>query len=866
MRPSIRVSLAALALALGSPARAEVRVVARLDMAVPATEPFLLRATIPVEKGVFPRADGQSPFSVRFPGKPARVVPAQAEVVSRYPTGEADVVEIVARGELDADLKVGARMACAVLYDDALTQDRPADAEPPERVVHLLDPKARGRVLVRTRDVYGNAYAAELAGNPDGVGFGSFRVLKHGRWLEEDRAYATLAPIRTDAEAPLGGPPLPHLMGVHAYWTKTSIDDAVGLCLRVNNGAVSGNRPATALEAPLGIVYWKSLELVVPKGWSVVPEVGDPFLGEPYEEGDRVVVPVVKPYPDGALHMMGPQAQFERRFVLVPTGSERIARARLAFDGLAFPARGGDLWSWSNPSTARYFPQKEPLASVDFFSAGGLRGKAAVRRMHAAQLAELRAGLETGTARGWYVQSKVMGWAHPWFIPDQGGVGGEGIATFEGHWAAQGASKDGVALLALQHRMNVCRQPEATYDAQGDVVGYERWLDANGAIPFDYRTNGGVVIPCFRLPMRWGPPPSQQVLDVVKRGLRPPYDQGNPYEKEGRVPYDGAILSWWPHDDQHLVRYTKNLKALAWLANDSMAKDDLRLSAELFHLMFHEGPHVPAEWSPGVTLEVYATIAAQHPHGGLPMGREHAWGIDAMCAAYALAGDEWRARARPWFDRVEKLMTDASMPSGLLQRVVNERVLGNTKYCVAQTFEALFLVHAMRCMSESVYRDVEPRKVRELGALAQRTADYLFFGPPWQRIPADWQPDPAHPTIFYQGPRQGIAVSLNDDRATSVFSDASQHGPGYLPKDGLGGGVEIITQWPALAYVAEWTEGSAGKGLENKYLERALDCWSSHATYKDLMQAFAEQAGDPSRDNSVNWFGLMARLQNLGVK
>jgi hypothetical protein len=480
--------------------------------------------------------------------------------------------------------------------------------------------------------------------------------------------------------------------------------------------------------------------------------------------------------------------------------------------------------------------------------------------MHASQLAELRAGLESGTARGWYVQSAVMGWAHPWFIPDQGGVGGEGISTFEGYYQAQGASREGVELLALQHRMNVCRQPEATYDAQGDIVGYDRWLDAKGVIPFDYRTNGGVVLPMFRLPMRWGPPPSPQVLEVVKRGLRPPYDKGTPYEKDGALPYDGAILSWWPHDDQHLVRYTKNPKALVWLCNDSMAKDDLRLSAELFHLMFHESPHVPAEWSPGVTLRIYESITAKFPHGGLPMGREHAWGIDAMCAAYSLADDAWRARTRPWFDRVEKLMVDAAMPSGLLQRVVNERWLGNTRYCVAQTFEAFFLVHAMRCMSESVYRGVDDAKVTELGRLGQHTADYLLFGPPWQRIPADWQPDPAHPTIFYQGPRQGIAVSMNDERVTPVFA------ANELPKDGLGGGVEIITLWPALAYVAEWTEGSAGKGLENKYLKRALDCWTPHASYKELAKAFAEQAGDPSRDNSVNWIGLLARLQNLGVR
>src|SRR6185503_19008215 len=97
--------------------------------------------------------------------------------------------------------------------------------------------------------------------------------------------------------------------------------------------------------------------------------------------------------------------------------------------------------------------------------------------------------------------------------------------------------------------------------------------------------------------------------------------------------------------------------------------------------------------------------------------------------------------------------------------------------------------HAMRCMSESVFRGVDDGKVGELGALAQRTLDYLLWGPPWQRIPADWQPDPAHPTIFNQGPRQGIAVSMNDERETPVFSDVARWGEKYMPKDGLGGGV-----------------------------------------------------------------------------
>jgi hypothetical protein len=847
----------------------EARTVARLDLTAPTVSPFVLRACVPIPKGIYPRADGRSPFSIRFPGKTERNVPAQVEIVSRYPTGEADVIEVVARGEFDAEVHAGARVTCALLYRETLPEasdEEPSPAQPAisAAVKSLLDPARRGPIFLRTRDVFGNSYVAELNGNPKGLGFGAVKPLASGRWIARERRSSVLAPV---AGRPSQGPPLPHLMGVQAYFTADAVDDAVMLDLRVHNGLASGNREATPLESPLGIVYWTSLELVLPKGWEAVPDVRDPFFGESYDDGEYRVVPLVKPNASGALHMMGPQAQMERRLALVPSGKLALAHAKLAFEGLAFPISAAELWSWSNPETARYFPQRTALASVDFLKRGALAGKNAARAADTAALTELKAGLESGAARGYYVEAKVMGWAHPWFIKEQGGVGGEGIATVEGHYAAQSGSKDGVAYLSLLHRMNVCRQPEAVYDATGEIVGYERWLGADGKIPFDYRTHGGIVLPCFRLPMQYGAPASDQVREVVKRGLRPAYDQGNPFEKDGAVPSrNDALLAWWPHDDQHLVRYTKNTKALVWLSNDALAKDDLRLSAELFRLMFHESPHVPVDWSPGLTLYLWESVVQKYPHGGLPLGREHAWGIDAMCAAYSLADDAWRARERPWFERVSKLLVQGAQPSGLIQRSLNERFLGHTKYCAAQCFECLFLVHAMRCLNESVFRGVdEPRRVA-LEKLALRTVEYLFFGPPWQRIPSDWQPDPSHPTLFFQGPRQGIAVSMNDERATPVFSDASRWGPNYLPADGLGGGVEIVTIWPALEYGARITEDTAGHGLSNRYLKRALDCWTPHKTAGELLHAFYDQAVDPYADTSVHWIGLAALMQSLGVK
>lgn len=863
-----RVPHVVLALALAAAnALAEARPVARLEVTAPFVSPFVLRAVVPVEPGTIVEPDGPARFALRFPGASEAPVPAQVEIVTRRADGSPDVVEVIARGTLAPEVRAGARVSCTLLYDaDLATRPATGDAADARLSVAasaLVDPTARGRVWLRTRDVYGNVYAAELGTNPAGLGFGAVTTTKDGRWLREERVAAVLVPVENRAGS---GPALPHLMGVHAYWTRNAVDDTLELALRVHNGLTSGARAPLPTETPAGLVYWDALELGVPAGWTLVPEVADPFLGDPYVEHDHVVVPIVKALPGGALHLMGPQAQFERRFRLLPADAPPRARARPWFEGLAFPTPRAELWSWSNPRTARYFPQRSILATVDDVAREGKHGREAVRRTDARRLADLVGALETGTARGWYVTSGVMGWAHPWFLPEQGGVGGEGIATFEGHESAQAASREGVAYVSLLHRMNVCRQPEASYDARGNVVAYHERLDAQGRIPYDVRTNGGIVPPEFRLPMRGGAPPSQQVLDVVARGLRPPYDRGTPYARDGAIPYDGTLLAWWPHDDQHLIRYTKNAKALVWLANDSLAKDDLRLSAETFRLVFHESPHVPADWSPGVTLRVYAGIAERAPHTGLPLGREHAWGIDAMCAAYSLAAPQWRAREKPWFDHVTALFDRAAMPSGLLQRVSNERFLGHVRYHAAQTFEALFLVHAMRCIVESVYRDVDAPRAEVLVSLARRTVDYLFFGPPWQRIPADWQPDPAHPTIFFQGPRQGIAVANADDRVTPVFSDASRFGPNYLPPDGLGGGVEIVTIWPALQYVAEWTQDSAGRGLENRYLRRALDCWTPHASFAELLTAFREQASDPSQDGSAHGSGLAGLLQSLGVR
>ncbi|MBI5362772.1 MAG: hypothetical protein HZA53_06305 [Planctomycetes bacterium] len=859
-----------------------------MALLAPGRSPFLLHGTLPLPDGARIE-DLRGTLFVRSHGPGRALVPAQVEVVSRAPDNDADVVELLALVELAQDEQRGAPVAFEVVlgprvelraYERSAVVDALLRAPADEQLRTSIERDTDREVFrLRAHGLEGRTYSMSLRESPTAPRGRDDREVGSGPYRRVRRLHG--APCNGGGGGSGAGDGVTesirrafvHLMGMHAYVTEQSADDLVRLDLRLHNGMTSGRASQELGERPVGAIYWRDVELVVPKGWTAIPEVKDPSWGEPYDEGPNRVFPIVKPLPEGRMHLMGPQAQFERRLVLAPLDASgeglnaKLAKAELAHEGLAFCQRGDGLWSWWNPDTARYFAARDLLASFDGVRRANLSGKAALRARHEGELRDLVEALSTGTAKGWYVTSGVMGWAHPWFVKEAGGVGGEGIATLEGQAVAYAASAAGYRYLELLHRMNVCRQPEAMYDARGDPVGYHARLDAEGRIPFDFRTNGNVIAPEFKLPCKWGPPASDAVKWVVEHGLRPPYDQGNWYAKDGSVLDSPAnLLAWWPHDDQHMVRYTKNTKALVWLGNDAMAKDDLLLSAELYRLMRHESPHVPVDWSPGVTLAVWEKIVAEHPHQGLWFGREDGWGIDAMCAAYSTATPEWRARNRAWFDRMSKLLLDAAQPSGLLQRMVNERLLDPKKYTVAQTFECFFLMHALRCMNASVYRGVDEARRAELEALLVKGVEYLFFGPPWQRIQNDWQPDPAHPTLYLSGPRQGIAIAPNDDYASPPFSDVKRWGARYLPADGLCGGVEIFHPWQALAYASDATQGSAGKGLENRYLKRALDCWTGHASFATLLADLEQQASDPSQDNSSNWTGLAGRLQALGVR
>ncbi|MAF65732.1 MAG: hypothetical protein CMJ84_08750 [Planctomycetes bacterium] len=855
--PAFSLLLAAL-LAPHAPAPPDGPILARVELGAPSASSFLLRATIPVPAGAL---DGPLvPFGLRRAGREGAATVAQIEVVTRRADGTPEVIEVLAPMALEEEDRVGDRLRFELVA-------RASGAPPARRsdgLDALLDAAQGGRLVLRMSDVYGHRYRCDLLAAVGEGGVGSRRTAADGAYLRRWRVGGVLLPEeRNEGSSSPGGPPLPHMMGVHAYLTRRRNDGVLSLDLRLHNGSSAGRRDPLPGEEPVGTLYWREIELLVPAGWSVLPEVRDPFFGEARAGDGGLIFPLVAAHATKALHMMPPQGQLLRRLVLVAKGDEAAGRRRLAHEGLAFCTHDARAWSWASPTTQAYFPQRDLVGSMDWFRRGSDRGKAALRRAEDVRLVQLLRQLEEGAEGASPGRSPSLGWAHPLFRSQEGAHGGEGIHFIEGHRAIGGASGSSYRLLELHHRMNASRQAEALYDRRGDPVGYGEWADDQGALDFDFRTYGRTVPPEFRQHCRGGPAPREQVLRVLADDLRPPYDRGDGHVQGGKLPTgDDDLVHWMCHDTQHLVRYTKQTKALQWLGNDPLARDDLRLGAELFHLWFHEGasPHPKGR---AITLRHLEALAAAHPHQGLPIHRGHAWGIDAFCAAWAAADDAWRERHRLWIERVADLLVAGANPGGIVIRSDSPPLLKNPRYEGAHAFQSEILLLAVRSLIESVFRGVDPERTAALEDLYLRGSDYLFFGPVFGKLAATWS-NPQDP-VWFHGPRWAFAVARADGYRTPPFSDTGFWGPDYFPEDGFrGDSVETTYGFAILALAADLSP-SEGRGLENRYLRRSLDLWKPQSEWPARLRSLTERFGEESFDNSPNCIGYLGRLQNAGV-
>jgi len=614
-------------------------VVAQLSLAAPASGSFVLHGTLPVPRRLHHPDDELSPFALRGPD--GVLCPAQVETVSRYPRGEdgSDVVEILARVQRPEDVDPGERLD----FEVVLAEHEP-DRHRASSAVRTLMRTPRA-VVLRTEDVFGHPYEADLLRDLRDVD-PEMRILKEGPVARQVRTHETLVP-RVEVPGPLGT--LPHMMGVHAYVTTWSREEFFSIDLRVHNGhdGLSGHDP---LDDPMGMLYFDGLELAVPPGWTVLQAYRTPSLGAPYTEWERTVLPLVAPLAGTKLHVLPPQAQFHRRLVVVREGAEARALELLREEGLAFcregqRADGQPYFSWWNPRTARYWAQNLPLPNLDY-----LENPAESREELRHDFEDLNQALTLGTPGPWPVVSPRLGWAHPFGLNTGGMVSGAEIFFFDGVKTARSASRKGYRTFQMTHRMYCERHRTALYDGDGDAYSLEDWIVQGQNGP--YLPTWIFLVPWLSLgdPYGFGSAPTFQVDAVAAQGRQPAYED--------------ALLDFDWIDTAHLIRYTRSAKVLAWLGNDAIAKDDLRLQAELCRATYSLLPQNDQGFAITTGALFDRRYVDDHPRDGFVIDRGEGWILDTVAAAYALGDGDFRRRTLPWFEDVIDLIADGQSECG----------------------------------------------------------------------------------------------------------------------------------------------------------------------------------------------------------
>jgi len=686
----VLAGLLALALSLPGASAAQTmgqpyeRIAAVLETRVPAQTSFLLRGTVPVPRGLYPQRDGRNPFTILdYDGSPTVT---QIEVVSRYPREEdgADVVELLARVRRDPAAVTNAPAQYSVaLWHQSPPPHGGLDAYP-DAVRNLIeDPDA---IEIATYDCFGNRYVARPFAQDH------FTVLHRGPVQTEVRLYENLVP-----EQPVPGGTLPHLMGVHTYMSFFRNSLAVELDLRFHN-AHDGRDPADPQDDALDKIYFQRLELSIPEDWVLQQDFPDPLFGAEHIANGRRIVQIVGPNPGGGLHVMRWQAQFHRRLIMTLDREGPLAAARSQLDGAgrAFAVRGFDeigreYFSWWNSETARYYPQRALLPLLDHI------GRNALDAEIAGDLSQVAGHLRNGTGTGNYpVSAGQLGWGHPYGVSYGGMTSGLEINCFDGMETAAAASPAGLQFFLALHRMATDRQPNALYQGNGDPSSVEEWLTRGNGI--DYVPFEHFVVPLVSgsRPDPFGvrSAPRFQVDYVVANGLQPPYE--------------AAHLGFDPHDYQHFVRYTRAAKVLAWLANDSLAKDDLCMQAENFNLSFHQYPNNSTGGAQSSGFLSMKRGVEAHPGKGCPYGRGEAWGLDTVSATYSCGSKEWRAGKRPWLRaQMDMLLQAQGTCNGFIQAQVSSKAVDG-KYRARQLIEQSLTENALAGVHESVFREADP--------------------------------------------------------------------------------------------------------------------------------------------------------------
>jgi hypothetical protein len=315
--------------------------------------------------------------------------------------------------------------------------------------------------------------------------------------------------------------------------------------------------------------------------------------------------------------------------------------------------------------------------------------------------------------------------------------------------------------------MHSDRMPNVLYDADGTPSTVEEWkfIGAGGEpyLPFQH----------FHLPQL-----SSQ--DPFGLWLAPTFQQNHVAANDLMASWGNDLLAFEPHDFQHYIRYTRSAKVLTWMANDSLARDDLRMQAEMFHHSYHEYNNSYDGYVQVSGLKYDQEYVAGSPHQGLTYGRGEAWGLDAALAAYATSSPAWRAENRPWIDKTIDVIAAGQMTcTGFIQAQLNEH-FADGNYRSRQIVEQSIIENALVGAIESVYRNVS-------SAYTAKTKDTLRASLYSMLDPMSWAPG-------QNAPWATSAVGPLHDSAP-IYCDISE-----VPLDGHSSYTDGFQNWSSFGY------------------------------------------------------------------
>ena len=666
-------------------------VVAILKMNAPSTQDFILSATLPVPPGTVTDGALTVPISVAGVGNIA--VPTQIEVVSRYPNADdgADVIHILAHVRRPDNVNTGDPIEFRVGLNPHSFYELELEPDP-----ELLL-SAPGAIKLLALDPMGHSYTADLL---TGLRDGSDRakIQMDGVCAKRIKTHEVLMPT---AEVPGALGTLPHMMGVHSYLTVFRGANHAQLDLHIHNG-MDGRDANTTSDDLLDDLYFRDLKLRLPSGWHVAFAFDAPGQGNVQQTSGYTTTDLVAPLAGGKMHLMPKMSHFVRRLVLYRTGRGTEARELARLQNVAFcqpgiAPVGLPQWSWWNSETARYYPQNHRLPELDYMGLENVRGQLS------GKLDRFETQLAAGASGNYPYESARMGWAHPWSVAYGGMPGGDEIHTFDGINTAWAASREGLRLSQLRMGGMVDRQPQVLFSTSGEPTNYQDLVvrPANRApyIPlwfYNVPSPGDLFF-------NFDEAPSFQEDHVLAQGLAPDYA--------------AELRNYKPNDYQHFIRYTHDMKSLAWLSNDALAKDLLMMAAENYRLAYHEYPNSNYDHFQVTGLANALRTVASNPGVGTPMGRGEAWGIDAALAAYAFGDTELRERYLPWFDMISTVFEEGQ--STCTGNLMSYRIWNHFsgQYRVRQAMENAFLENVLRSMATTVYDGIDEERVADLNRI-----------------------------------------------------------------------------------------------------------------------------------------------------